>query len=262
MYLNNTDFTNTINLTQMGDATFNNLLTVNGQSTFNGLINALAGITLGGTNTDPVNIIKNIVSNNVSELALYPGDDGSGSTISLPVSGESNAQDYVTIRSTNAGVHHAFSTSGNYYCAGNIVVTGTVTANTFIGTSGNAIGEIVNASSFAALPLPTNNSVFRLNYITLTAGTWIVTSQVQMNSTNSGVFSISASVSLSNTNGSMDNSNIATTTTTTPFFPSLHNTLFYTTSTTTTVHCNFTFSATYYCNIAPSGCYLKAMRIA
>ena len=58
MYLNNTDLKNTINLTQIGDATFNNLLTVNGQSTFNGLINALAGITLGGTNTDPVNIIK------------------------------------------------------------------------------------------------------------------------------------------------------------------------------------------------------------
>ena len=176
------------------------------------------------------------------------------------MSGDTN-QDYVTVR-TNSGVHHAFSTSGNYYCAGNIVVTGTVTANTFIGTSSNIVGAIVNAANFAALPLPTNNSVFRLNYITLTAGTWIVTSQVQMNSTNSGVFSISASVSLSNTNGSMDNSNIATTTTTTPFFPSLHNTLFYTTSTTTTVHCNFTFSATYYCNIAPSGCYLKAMRIA
>ena len=114
MYLNNTDLTNTIKLTQVGDATFSNLITVNGQSTFNGLINALAGITLGGTNTDPVNIIKNIVSNNVSELALYPGDDGSGNSISLPPSGESSSTDYVTIRSTNAGVHHAFSTSGNY----------------------------------------------------------------------------------------------------------------------------------------------------
>jgi hypothetical protein len=133
MYLNNTDLTNTINLTQVGDATFSNLITVNGQSTFNGLINALSGITLGGTNTDPVMIIKNIIGSNVSELALCPGDDGSGNTISLPMSGDTN-QDYVTVR-TNSGVHHAFSTSGNYYCAGNIVVTGTVTANTFIGTS-------------------------------------------------------------------------------------------------------------------------------
>jgi hypothetical protein len=157
MYLNNTDLTNTINLTQVGDAIFNNLITVNGQSTFNALINALAGITLGGTNTDPVTITKNIIGDNVSELALCPGDDGSGNTISLPLSGDTN-QDYVTVR-TNSGVHHAFLTSGNYYCAGNIVVTGTVTANTFIGTSSNASGTIVNASSFAALPLPTNNSV-------------------------------------------------------------------------------------------------------
>ena len=166
MYLNNTDLINTINLTQMGDATFNNLMTVNGQSTFNGLMNALAGITLGGTNTDPVTITKNIIGSNVSELALCPGDDGSGNSITLPASGESSSTDYVTVRTTS-GVHHAFSTSGNYYCAGNIVVTGTVTADTFIGTSSNAIGTIVNASSFAALPLPTNNSVFRLHYITL-----------------------------------------------------------------------------------------------
>ena len=159
---------------------------------------------------------KNIIGSNVSELALCPGDDGSGNTLSLPLSGDTN-QDYVTVR-TSLGVHHAFSTSGNYCCAGNIVVTGTVTANTFIGTSSNAIGTIVNAGSFQALALPTNNSVFRINYITLSAGTWIVTSQVQMNSTNSSVFSISASVSLSNTNGSMDNSNISTCTTTTPFF--------------------------------------------
>jgi hypothetical protein len=77
MYLNNSDLTNTINLTQVGDATFKNLITVNGQSTFNGLINAFGGITLGGTNTDPVKNTKNIIANNVSELALSPGDDGS-----------------------------------------------------------------------------------------------------------------------------------------------------------------------------------------
>jgi hypothetical protein len=71
MYLNNTDFTNTINLTQMGDATFNNLITVNGQSTFNALINALSGITLGGTNTDPVTITKNIIGNNPYKVKNY-----------------------------------------------------------------------------------------------------------------------------------------------------------------------------------------------
>ena len=43
---------------------------MNGQSTFNALINANAGITLGGTNTDPVTITKNNIGFNVSELAL------------------------------------------------------------------------------------------------------------------------------------------------------------------------------------------------
>jgi hypothetical protein len=76
--LNNiTDSTNTINITFIGDATFNNLITVNGQSIFNALIKALNGITLGGANTDSVTITKNIISNNVSELALSPGDDDS-----------------------------------------------------------------------------------------------------------------------------------------------------------------------------------------
>ena len=65
VYINNTDLTNTVNLTQTGEATFSNLMTVNGQSTFNALINANAGITLGGTNTDPVTITKNIIGNNI-----------------------------------------------------------------------------------------------------------------------------------------------------------------------------------------------------
>ena len=116
VYINNTDLTNTVNLTQVGDATFSNLVTVNGQSTFNGVIDALSGISLGGTNTDPVSITKNYIGNNISELALCPGDDGSGDTISLPLSGDTNSQDYVTVK-TNSGIHHAFSTSGNYYCA-------------------------------------------------------------------------------------------------------------------------------------------------
>jgi hypothetical protein len=69
-----------------------------------------------------VKIIKNIVTNNISELALYPGDDGiTGQTVSLPSEAEETQTDYVTIRSTNAGVHHAFSTAGNYYYANALV---------------------------------------------------------------------------------------------------------------------------------------------
>jgi Phage T4 tail fibre len=51
VYFNNTDLTNTVYLTQFG------------VSTFSALINADAGITLGGTNTDPVNIIKILTVN-------------------------------------------------------------------------------------------------------------------------------------------------------------------------------------------------------
>ena len=177
MYLNNTDLTNTINLTQMGDATFNNLITVNGQSTFNALINALSGITLGGTNTDPVTITKNIIGSNRSELALCPGDDGSGNSISLPLSGDTS-EDYVTVR-TNAGVHHAFSTSGNYYCAGNIVVTGTVTANSYNYTNGFG-ATILNGNINSNIINITSGSAYRLGYVNVSAGIWIINSQLSV----------------------------------------------------------------------------------
>ena len=52
------DLTNYVNLTQTGSATFSDVVTFNGQSTFNAVINALSGISLGGTNTDPASITK------------------------------------------------------------------------------------------------------------------------------------------------------------------------------------------------------------
>ena len=74
---------------------------------------------------------------------------------------------------------------------------------------------------------------------------------------------IDASVSLSNTNnGTMPNSNITSQSTTTPLCPALQNTLFYVTSTSTTIHCNFTYNANSACTLDTSGCFLKAMRIA
>ena len=133
-----------------------------------------------------------------------------------------------------------------------------MTANAFIGTSSNGVGAIVNASSSFPSTTLTQNHVYRLNYITLSAGTWIVTSQVQMTSSISNV-TIDASISLSNTNGSMVNSNITSSYSTSP---SLQNTLFYVTSTSTTIHCNFTYNATYACSLDTTGCFLKAMRIA
>ena len=134
VYINNTDLTNTVNLTQIGTASFtgaitahggitnNSTLTQVGNSTFTNTITANGGISLGDTNTDSVTIIKNIVSTNISELALSCGNEGTTtSTISLPIPEENSTRDYVTIRSTNAGVHHAYSTSGNYYYGNSIV---------------------------------------------------------------------------------------------------------------------------------------------
>jgi Phage T4 tail fibre len=42
----------------------------------NGAITALGGISLGDVNSDPLKMIRNTVSGNTSELALYAGDDG------------------------------------------------------------------------------------------------------------------------------------------------------------------------------------------
>ena len=172
---NTTPITNNAALNQAGSSTFTGTIAANGgiSSTNNVYANNLAtsnAIWFGGDvnntdNSDSTYIQKNIIypyallNRNVCDLALYCGDDGSGTTITLPVSGENSQTDYVTVRAAD-GVHHAFSTSGNYYCAGNIVVTGTVTANTFIGTSSNIVGAIVNAANFSALPLPTNNVVY------------------------------------------------------------------------------------------------------
>ena len=120
----------------------------------------------------------------------------------------------------------------------------------------------MNASSSFPSSSLSQNHVYRLNYITLSAGTWIVTSQIQMFTGISDIL-IDVSVSLSNTNnGTMPNSNITSQSTTTPLCPSLQNTLFYATSTSTTIHCNFTYLSVNACSLDPSGCFLKAMRIA
>jgi hypothetical protein len=248
-----------VNLTQIGDATFSNLMTVNGQSTFNALINANAGITLGGTNTDPVTITKNIIGNNISELALCPGDDGSGNSITLPLSGDT-VQDYVTVR-TNAGVHHAFSTSGNYYCAGNIVVTGTVTANAFNAATG-AIGTILNGN-LNTVSSVTSGSAYRLGYINVTAGTWIVSSQLQVYGLGTAGTYIHASNCLSLVDGAVNGDNMTSTGSQMPYGSQTQTTWYYKAVSTTTIYFNISISfSSGSISIVQSGCYLKAIRIS
>ena len=74
----------------------------------------------------------------------------------------------------------AFNQVNNATFHGNINVTGTVTADAFIGTSSNGAGAILNSNSFSSLSYPIN-AIYRLQSIVLTPGTWIVTSQVQLN---------------------------------------------------------------------------------
>ena len=82
----------------------------------------------------------------------------------------------MTVR-TNAGVHHAFSTSGNYYCAGNIVVNGTVTATSFSVSS--TIGAILNGTLNNVSSI-TSGTAYRVGYINVTTGTWMITSQLSV----------------------------------------------------------------------------------
>ena len=70
------------------------------------------------SNTDPMYITRSNVGLNITEIAVYIGDDGTNS-ISYP-SNETNNVDYFSIKSTNAGLHHIFSSTGNYYAANNI----------------------------------------------------------------------------------------------------------------------------------------------
>jgi len=82
---------------------------------------------IGNGNTDDTYLQKHFITTsedtgyNASELAITIGDDGINDAITLPVAEEPGNTDYVTVRSSNIGVHHAFSTTGNYYYANSLV---------------------------------------------------------------------------------------------------------------------------------------------
>jgi hypothetical protein len=250
------DLTNYVNLTQTGEATFSNNITVNGQSTFNNTINANAGISLGGTNTDPVSITKNYIGNNFSELALCPGDDPSGNTITLPLSGDT-AQDYVTVR-TYGGVHHAFSTSGNYYCAGNIVVNGTVTATSF--STSSTIGAILNGTLNNVSSI-TSGTIYRLGYINVTTGTWMITSQLSVYVQGANGNYIHGTNCLSLYDASLNSDFMVSLGSQVPYGHQSQTTMYYKALSNTTIYFNFAIStAGGTISILLSGCFLKAIR--
>ena len=82
-----------------------------------------------GSNTDPLYISRINSSLNITEMAVYIGDDGvlSSSLSTFPPTTEAFSTDYFTIRSSNVtNPFHAFSSTGNYYCAKNIYCGGII----------------------------------------------------------------------------------------------------------------------------------------
>lgn len=68
-------------------------------------------------NTDSIYITKNNVATDISSLDLVIGDNGTGNVISVPSSG---GTDYVSIKSSNLGIHHLFGTDGTYKASSTI----------------------------------------------------------------------------------------------------------------------------------------------
>ena len=184
-------------------------------------------------------------------------DDGSGNSITLPLSGDT-VQDYVTVR-TYAGVHHAFSTSGNYYCAGNIIVNGTVTATSFSVSS--TIGAILNGTLNNVSSI-TSGTTYRLGYINVTTGTWIITSQLSVYVQASNGTYIHATNCLSLYDASLTSDFIVSLRSQVPYGNQSQTTMYYKALSNTTIYFNFAVTAggSSTISIILSSCFLKAIR--
>ena len=223
---NTTPITNNAALNQVGSSTFTGAIAADGgiSSTNNVYANNLAtsnAIWFGGDvnnadNTDSTYIQKNtilpyqLLNQNASELALYCGDDGTGTTITLPVSGETSQTDYVTVRAAD-GVHHAFSTSGNYYCAGVIKALGGIdVTNALIKTTGALNSNSLVIKTTAGVTVATINATgdFSNNNVSITSSGNITAKSISLNSnaTISSAGAITTSGLITATNGIKCNS--------------------------------------------------------
>ncbi len=68
-------------------------------------------------NTDTMYITKTDVSNDLSLLDIVIGDNGTGTTIATP---PNSTLDYLSIKSSNLGIHHLFGSDGSYVAASSI----------------------------------------------------------------------------------------------------------------------------------------------
>ena len=91
-------------------------------------------------NTDSMYIKRNYITGNVSELAVYIGDDGTQAISYFPPQNESTPTDFCSTRASNTGnPHHCFSSTGNYYCGASIYCTNNINGTLIPTNSGGSI---------------------------------------------------------------------------------------------------------------------------
>jgi hypothetical protein len=85
-------------------------------------------------------IKRNYITGNVSELAVYIGDDGTQAISYFPPQNESTPTDFFSIRASNTNnPHHCFSSTGNYYCGASIYCTNNINGTLILTNSGGSI---------------------------------------------------------------------------------------------------------------------------
>jgi hypothetical protein len=98
-------------------------------------------------NSDNTYIAKNDIISDLTELDVVIGDNGSGTALVAPSSGNT---DYVAIKSTNIGIHHLFGTDGSYVSNGNAIIGGNLSVEGELGFNRNASnGTILNSNGHA-----------------------------------------------------------------------------------------------------------------
>ena len=140
-------------------------------------------------NTDPVYITKIDDASDYSEMALYIGDNGGGSTLSL----YNNGTDFVTVRATNDSIHHYFGSDGAAAHATSLAVP-TVNATTVNATTLSASGTVYGSTLSSTYLYGTLQTASQTNITSVgTLGSLSVTGTTNLGTTNATTFNGSGS---------------------------------------------------------------------
>ena len=104
---------------------------------------------------------------NVTELAIHMGDDGSGTLLTVPT-GTGAYTDFVTIRS-NDGVHHMLGTDGTYTAGGNIKSLGQVMCQTPSGSTTGGLRIKVNSSNAGIIQIIDASETAQIGWLQMDA---------------------------------------------------------------------------------------------